>query len=1252
MKYIKILLLTLFFMPGVVRAADEFTVAAQLLAAAKNADIQQVQLLINNGADINYVDSTGLSVVCTALMNNDLRAAQILQMYGADASKCDRQIKQFNNKTKKTTSSGGLFSGLSSAQSIALAAAGAAVVVGGLFLLTDVFDPGNDNDVINNGGDRPNGGGGETPDGATGETAIPVGPAYFNANGQIAYSTAAYNANLNLWNPSAGGIRQWDYNYFRPDVQPNNNFKTDGIIPSMQNYLLTMHGYSSFANGYFGQSTIRDEAHNPVKLANETGGGRPVAVAMITANGINPTGSLSRTDSDGKGVGIAWADSASATSNTYTVDKFFNFTAPTIVDGNLVLGGEMGGFDFSGSGTVMNPFATANETALGKIIGGWEAGGRATGDLFGFVPNGQLAVYRTGGGNAFVDIVNPTDGPVLGTVTKAAADAPTNQIQIGDSITIDGKTYKISSAVADSSITAPTITVGGVTFKLPNNSQMLRAKCESANAADCENVSDIAIYRGTDGFYYINSTGGNRPDAVYVVDQNNIYAQKEYKPADIKNYEAMYNARGTNIAVLANVSLNPASRAVDYLTMRDLPALFNLGGASVDKKGIFGAQIDKYYDKDTADVTTQGGYANSMFNNYGEAQPIIVNAAGEFEFGQGAGKSLAVMDATFENYAPALYDSNLEHLFMTIVAVQHAKGTDDANTIGDYGNGTGSNYGPLYLSMWTDNRGTDDKSDDIIYSSRKCGVAGLGINGIDPWCFSAAGPTTEMAAASAAGAVAAIKGAFPYMKNKQIFSLLALTADGYLLGTDANGAAFTKENLVAYLKTMYSLPPEYNAAQLSTNDYLKAFAEVYGYGMINLERAMTPGKKLYYYDGGKIVSAAGNAYWRAATNTVFRASGAFNPRAASISAPFFDIIESVDGTMQLPRVWKNEFAIGPTNARGLYMGDVLGEMRVRDDDARTRHLDMGDMRFSMSASDKAYADNLGGLDTMELAFDAGNLRFGAGYQRNFTDGAARFDGMNNPVFGLASNVMTTDVEFSHGRWALRARGFTGAVTDESLLQNDPTVSAQYAPARLGLVHGGVAGMGWRGDKFTIAADLGTANETDTVLGAQTGGLLSLGGGETDYVDVTAAYHLADNVTLRARSTFARTRANAAGEFILGVSDIESNALALGIDAGGFSFTVSRPLGVTRGMLQYAHAEYDVVENADGKYDLVIGDTYVADMDLRPAHREIRFSGSYRHSFGDYTDGALGFIYRKNPNHTADFGDEAIFMLKFSHRLGI
>ena len=99
MKFIRILVFSFFLAPvASFGASNDFMVAAQLLAAAKSADIQQVQALVNNGADVNFVDSTGLSIVCTALMNNDVRAAQILQMYGADASNCDRQIKKFNNK--------------------------------------------------------------------------------------------------------------------------------------------------------------------------------------------------------------------------------------------------------------------------------------------------------------------------------------------------------------------------------------------------------------------------------------------------------------------------------------------------------------------------------------------------------------------------------------------------------------------------------------------------------------------------------------------------------------------------------------------------------------------------------------------------------------------------------------------------------------------------------------------------------------------------------------------------------------------------------------------------------------------------------------------------------------------------------------------------------------------------------------------------------------------------------------------------
>jgi hypothetical protein len=195
---------------------------------------------------------------------------------------------------------------------------------------------------------------------------------------------------------------------------------------------------------------------------------------------------------------------------------------------------------------------------------------------------------------------------------------------------------------------------------------------------------------------------------------------------------------------------------------------------------------------------------------------------------------------------------------MTVVAVQHdpGKGTASANSIGDYGNGTGDNYGPLYLSMYTQdvNNTPGDDSDDVIYFSRKCGVAGTGTSTVDPWCFAAAGATAEMATAAAAGAVASLQAAFEYMSNSQIYQLMALTADGYLLGTNTDGTAFTKESLAAYLRNMYTLPPEYFPNSLSAEKYLEAFAKTYGYGLLNLERATTPGKSIYFYDGRKLKS--------------------------------------------------------------------------------------------------------------------------------------------------------------------------------------------------------------------------------------------------------------------------------------------------------------------------------------------------------------------------------------------------------------
>jgi len=1248
-KFIQAFLFALFLIPSTVFVAsaatvnNEFMVAAQLLSAAKNADIQQVQALINNGANVNYVDSTGLSLVCTALMNNDLRAAQILQMYGADASNCDRQIKQYESRNKPDTDSGGLFSGLSSAQNIALAAAGAAVVVGGLFLLTDWLDPGNENDNggSGSGGNRPgqgDGGGGNSGAEGWAKGALPYGPAMPNATEE----SAKYYTELDYYSPditvdpdepsgeelAGAAIRQEVF-----------DLMTDAY---KQNYLLMMRGYSALARGYMGQRTLRRTDNAPFSSAElshynigdiAVTGGRPVTVALITENGINaapkPAGEDTAQINSLDDELLGWTttngnNGLSTAQNNMLSSKYYNNVvqlgtgeanqisgAYTYEDGSLV-----NNFDLSGFGTaVNNAYATDDDDLLAKILGG-SLSGFGTADFIGFMPNGQMLVYRTGGGTGLVQLKEPSNA---GTYVMNNEES----LATGDTLNLFGKTLTVTRT--GNQITA---------------------------VADDE--TKYTGYIGADGLLYIDSAADGVINQAYQMTDNNLILTKETGKLDYLNYSALNDAAlrftSGDLAggrsqpfILANASVIDPLYDRGAATINDV---LNFSTQETQQAG-FALYINQYYNQNKDDTTNPASDAAKFFGGLGSSySPLVIFSTGASE--TDSLYSGANLTATFENSAPLVYD-NLERLFMSIVPViQSGNGTSGTDTVSGY-----SQKNKYVVSQWQNTNNTSDTTDDdTYYKGRVCGIAGTGANGVDPWCFAAAGVTDEQAVSAAAGAAGSLKSAFSYMTNKEIFTLLALTADGAYLATDSSGNAFSEDGLVSYLQSMYQMPNEYEMRwKVGGENYLDVFKEVFGYGVINLERATTPGKTIYFFDGsGNIVSDSGNAYWRAASNTLFRPSAVFGSGTSTISAPFYDVLESFDGSMRLPRVWKNEFALGATGERGLYMGDVLGEFKTRD--TEPQRVEFGNFGFSMAVSEKPYADNLNGLDNMRLDYAHGDWNFAAGFQRHFTDGASRFDGMTNPILGLASNAIITDVAYNSGAWSFGARTFSGAITDETMLDSDPTLSAQYTPAQLGLVQGAQSDIAWNGTQFGFTTSVGMMHETNTLLGAMSGGLLDMGNGDTMYVDTELRWAPTDLLAFKLRSTFARTTADASGQFILGMTDIDSNAFAFGVDAGNFSFAVAAPLAISSGSIQYPHANYQVVETDDGQYDLNVTDMYVADLNLRPDTREVRFTGTYRHNFGEFTDGAVGFIYRVNPNNTSEFGNESIFMMKLTHRLGI
>ncbi len=1204
MKFIRILVFSLFLAPVVsFGASNEFMVAAQLLAAAKSADIQQVQALVNNGADVNFVDSTGLSIVCTALMNNDVRAAQILQMYGADASNCDRQIKRFNNKNKPK-GGGGLFSGLSSAQGIGLAAAGAAVVVGGLFLLTDVFDPGNDNDSSNGSGDRPSNNPNENPGGGdtTPKFVLPNAPA----------PTAAYQGTLE-------------------DFSNTLSFKlmTNGLVPSQvaQNYLLIMRGYSPLARGYLGLETLRNATTGaPLGLdgnflwGEQVMGGRPVNVALVTANGINATDNSSLgnqyfpwTTLNNNGTAVSGASKDTISGKYYNNALVVASGADSWQDVSVSEETTVSGvnLDLAGYGTAIhNVSATGDDNLLAKVVGGYTGSSEVV-DYIGFMPNGQMTIFRTGGGTAMLDVADQES-----TGSYVENDGVLSEIELF------GKTMAvvISNGVVTASYT------------------------ESVTGEDGE-TSDVTTtytgYIGTDDNLYLDGNADGVINQAYSMVDGKLTLVKQAQAVDYYNYAALNGgaalwkaddkAGRSRPEVLANADVIEPLRAYDVKEIADV-----LSVSSSNRSTLMADFVDMYYDVNTEDDYEPFVDAIAFYKGLGASYtPLTIFSTGAFE--TDATWSGRTLSATFENAVPLVFE-NSEHYFMSVVGVGVDGGTNNTTDIAGY-----SPAGKIKLTQWV-----DDVSGNH-YKARMCGVAGTGMGDVDPWCFAAAGVTDELAVASAAGAAGVLKSAFPGLENDEIFALMALTADGPFLGKRDSGEVFTEETLANYLQNLYELPNEKQAEVDGGADYLKVFAEVFGYGLINLERATTPGMAIYYYDGNADKIVSGNI-GRAATNTVFRPSSVLNLRGATIRAPYFDVLENIDGSLSLPRVWENEFAFGAGDERGLYMGDVLGDLKTRREN--TQRNQIGAIGLTMAFSERAYNDNLNGLDNLALDYAAGRWNFGASYQHYFTDGVSRFSGLANPVLGLMSNAVVSDVAYNSGKWSFGARAFSGAITDEGLLENDPTVSSQYMPARLGLMQGGATHIAWTGDKFKFTGSVGNAHESDTLLGAQTGGVLNLGDGDTMYVDAVAQYKLSDDIDLMARATFAQTKSNAGGDFIVGLSDIESNAFAFGANIGNFEFSVSQPLAITDGVLQYAYAEYDVVKDNDNKYELNIVDTHVEDLSLKSEKRETRFMATYRHQFGEFTDGAIGFIYRVNPNHTDDFGNESVFMMKVSHRLGI
>ncbi|MCL2017707.1 MAG: ankyrin repeat domain-containing protein [Alphaproteobacteria bacterium] len=1252
-------------------ASNEFQLATQLLAAARAGNVGQVQSLVNHGANVNYIDSTGLSIVCTALMNNDLRAAQILQTYGADASRCDQQIRRFNQR-QPSEETEGLFSGLSTAQTMALAIGGAAVAIATVWYVSGLLGVRSNNNNPGDSGSRPKSGNNNPGD--SGNTfnswtygALPYGPSqafgseFVSGTGDKWDYFSAQDNFLNANSPVSATPG--------PDFQLLSSTLPFGL--NLQNHLLLMQGYGALARGYMGMTILRStgQPFAPLRAdvtSNGTpvtfdglppGGGKPVSVALISTNGINagaravgdPNYATDPAVGGGSSIEDGWlfwaASQGDATKNS-TSRRFYNNKITRIAPASTVANDiitEDERFDLAGENSaIYNINASWYDDLLAKtIIGGMSSEtGRAYGDYTGFMPNGQLMVFRTGGGWSYS--LDTTGGTVK--ATDAVFTNSTESLQTLDSIEIGGVVYK---AFYDSTRTILTLTADG--------------------------HPALTWYIGNDGLAYTDP--GNPAQDIYALngtDIVNVIVTKTRQ--DYKNYTAMLYSLGAanengermvntsvtqqdqgltaQVGVIANAAPVIEMYGTDTQTATEITRYT----AGANRRTAFENWINDYYNLTDDAGRTEANNARAFFGGLGsQYNPITIFSTGGYLLGTMAeitnpGFSIgSTQEATFENAAPLVYDG-LNHLFMSVVAVQLGNGTPGSTSTGISGWVPASSQ-KITLSTWIDPYADPNDPNIEFYGARTCGIAGRGSSTVDPWCFAAAGVTDQLAVASMAGAVGALQSAFgSYMSNDQIFVLLALTADG---------RAMPELDLM----DLYQLPGEYQfKVDNNLMTFADAFAEVFGYGLVNLDRATRPGTSVNYYVTNRINSSPNAAFWRTASispNFAARSgmslSGAFGMRSASIKIPVFDIIKSADGEMSMPRIFDNSVSLA-SSRRGMWLGDVLGEFKVANNDSQLGS-DGSRLAAVMSLRESHIDDGYGNIDKLKLNYHFGAWNFGARYERNFGDSNILRGDNSNPVLSIASHAVSTDASFNFGGdedkggWKFHARGFTGSITEEGLLANDPALSGQRELMKLGSVQGFDTGTTYDAGIFSFGISGGLLNESDTMLGAYSDGLLSIGGGNTVYVDNMLTLRAGEKLKFNARYTAARTDANrVADTVIIGLSGLRSDAMSVGAEYGGFTLSVSQPLALVNGAMEYVTADYRIVESENG-FDLA-ATPYINSLDLSPAHRETRIGAAYRTALGDFTFGAVGFVYRINPNHTTEFGNETLLMFKLNHRLGI
>lgn len=590
----------------------------------------------------------------------------------------------------------------------------------------------------------------------------------------------------------------------------------------------------------------------------------------------------------------------------------------------------------------------------------------------------------------------------------------------------------------------------------------------------------------------------------------------------------------------------PAGRLEASYSPEEISAFKML--ANQDKSGTFAKQA-------TALVVPTGDYVGNNTISEGQVRDSIVKDASV-----GAGAPLSTTWST---------DWNLDGVFVGVTAVQ-----EDAKAVGGYvlmPNALPCGSAKGYC-LAAPGKATTTTAPDTSGEYKVAEISG-----------------TKVAAATVAGSIALLQGAYQHLSTPEIVEILFKTA------TDLG---------------------------VSGNDNL------YGYGLINLDAATDPVGALWVHDSDDYLDRIGTA-----------------ETTATLSAMATSAIQQLPTTMVAYDDYARPFPVSLSNMITVKKSETKD---LRDEfnafmAGRDKTIVTPNEIFSMAYAPR-YSDRSAHVPhgQMEMNMNVDDYRFNLFYTEDMmqSHGGSYFERvLNNPLlqiqeaYGVEMGYQLNPKFLISGAFATGYNGFLGD-GDEDYDAPENRVSSYQV------------GMAYRPKKsITFKTAYGVMNENESVLGMMGQGAFDVKGASTAFVSAGLTLRPADKLKLDLMYTYGWTKPER-GDGIMQFSKLTSDGFALVAqydlgDDNMLGFSVSSPLRVNSGQLS---VNMPVGRDSEHMYSK----WYSAD--LKPTARELDFALFYKDQVTPDLFIQSELSLRLNPDHQADASPDyrGLFGLKYQY----